>query len=89
VDRKTVILDTDIGTDVDDCMALALLLGSPEVELAAVTTVYADVLLRARMVLKLLALRGRTDVPVAAGAASLNVTTPSGWEDALLVIESS
>ena len=63
-----VILDTDIGTDVDDCLALALLLGSPEVDLAGVTCVYGDVLLRARMVLKLLALRGRADVPVMAGA---------------------
>ena len=25
-----VILDTDIGTDVDDCLALAFILGSPE-----------------------------------------------------------
>ncbi len=62
-----VILDTDIGTDVDDCLALALLLGSPELELAGVTCVYGDVRLRARMVLKLLALRGMTDVPVLAG----------------------
>jgi purine nucleosidase len=62
------ILDTDIGTDVDDCLALALLLGSPEVRLEGVTCVYGDVLLRARMVLKLLGLRGRTDVPVLAGA---------------------
>ncbi|MGN6564690.1 MAG: nucleoside hydrolase, partial [Thermomicrobiales bacterium] len=59
-----VILDTDIGTDVDDCLALALLLGSPEVQLEGVTCVYGDVLLRARMALKLLALRDRRDVPV-------------------------
>jgi purine nucleosidase len=65
---RSVILDTDIGTDVDDCLALALILGSPELKLLAVTTVYADVLLRARMVLKLLALAGRTDVPVAMGS---------------------
>lgn len=63
-----VILDTDIGTDVDDCLALALLLGSPEVQLEGVTCVYGDVLLRARMALKLLALRDRRDVPVFAGA---------------------
>lgn len=63
-----VILDTDIGTDVDDCLALALLLGSPEVDLIGVTCVYGDVRLRARMVLKLLELRGRTDVPVMVGA---------------------
>lgn len=53
-----VILDTDIGTDVDDCLALAFLLGSPEIRLDAITTVYGDVALRARMARKLLALRG-------------------------------
>lgn len=62
-----VILDTDIGTDVDDCLALAVLLGSPEVELVGVTCVYGDVLLRARMARKLLALAGRPEVPVYAG----------------------
>ncbi|HVC34434.1 MAG TPA: nucleoside hydrolase [Chloroflexota bacterium] len=62
-----VILDTDIGTDVDDCLALALLLGSPEIELLGVSCVYGDVELRARMAMKLLNLRGRTDVPVLAG----------------------
>ena len=62
-----VILDTDIGTDVDDILALGVLLGSPEVALEAVTTVYGDVDLRARMVLKLLQLRERNDIPVHTG----------------------
>ncbi len=75
-----VILDTDIGTDVDDCLALALLLASPEVELLGVATVYGDVLLRSRMVLKLLQLRGVT-APVAAGAAEpLQSQGPVYWE---------
>jgi purine nucleosidase len=64
-----IILDTDIGTDVDDCLALAVVLASPELELIGVTCVYGDVDLRSRMVRKLLALRGRTDVPVYAGIA--------------------
>ena len=64
-----LILDTDIGTDVDDALALAFVLGSPELQLEAVTCVYGDVDLRARMVLKLLQLRGRRDVPVYAGAS--------------------
>ena len=63
-----LILDTDIGTDVDDCLALAVVLGSPEVRLEGVTCVYGDVALRARMVLKLLRLAGREDVPVMVGA---------------------
>ncbi len=62
------ILDTDIGTDVDDILALALMLRSPEIKLEGVTCVYGDVLLRARMVLKLLQLSGHTDVPVMMGA---------------------
>jgi purine nucleosidase len=61
------ILDTDIGTDVDDCLALALILGSPEFALEGVTCVYGDVDLRGRMVRKLLALRGRRDVPIRLG----------------------
>ncbi len=64
-----VILDTDIGTDVDDCLALAFILGSPELRLEGVTCVYGDVLLRARMVRKLLRLAGAADVPVMIGAA--------------------
>jgi purine nucleosidase len=78
---KTIILDTDIGTDVDDCLALALCLASSELKLAAVTTVYGDARLRARMVLKLLALRGVDDVPVAAGAEKpLLNRVPVYWE---------
>ena len=41
-----VILDTDIGTDVDDALALAVLLGSNEVDLLGITTVYGDTQLR-------------------------------------------
>ena len=78
---KTIILDTDIGTDVDDCLALALCLASPELKLTAVTTVYGDTRLRARLVLKLLALRGVSDVPVAAGAEKpLLDKVPVYWE---------
>ena len=62
------ILDTDIGTDVDDCLALAVVLASPEVQLEGVTCVYGDVRLRARMVRKLLRLAERDDVPVMIGA---------------------
>lgn len=52
-------LDTDIGTDVDDVLALALILGSDEAEVPLVTTVYGDVELRARIVAKAYAAAGR------------------------------
>ncbi|HEY66528.1 MAG TPA: nucleoside hydrolase [Caldilineae bacterium] len=63
-----VILDTDIGSDVDDALALALLLATPEVELLGVCTVYGDVACRARIAQKLLRLAGRADIPVFPGA---------------------
>lgn len=63
----SLVLDTDIGTDVDDALALTAILGSPEVELAAVTTVYGDVLLRARMAARIERVAGREVGPVVPG----------------------
>jgi purine nucleosidase len=62
-----IILDTDIGTDVDDILALGLALRSPEISLAAVTVVYGDVDLRARMVARTLALADAAAVPLGRG----------------------
>lgn len=62
-----LILDTDIGTDVDDAWALALCLASPEIELLGITLVHADLETRARISLKMLRLAGRTDIPVFKG----------------------
>ncbi len=63
-----VIFDTDIGDDIDDALALALLLQSPELDLKLVTTVTDDVYSRTRLVWKELSLFGRTDIPIATGA---------------------
>ena len=63
-----ILLDTDIGDDIDDALALALALRLPDVDLAGVTTVFRDTAARARMARHLLDLFGRPDVPVAAGA---------------------
>ena len=63
----SLVLDTDIGSDVDDALALATILGSPELELAGVTTVYGDVVLRARMVARIAAVAGRDVGPVVPG----------------------
>ena len=65
--RIPVILATDIGDDIDDTWALALLLRSPELELRLVLTDYGDTVYRARLVAKLLQLAGRGDVPIAVG----------------------
>jgi purine nucleosidase len=56
---RRILLDTDLGSDVDDELALALLWGSPEVALAGVSTTYGDTALRARIVLRMAELTGR------------------------------
>lgn len=61
-------LDTDLAGDTDDLCALAMLLGRPDVELTGITTVSEHDGLRAGCVAAALALAGRADVPVAAGA---------------------
>jgi len=67
---QLVLLDTDIGDDIDDAFALALLLRSPEVKLLGVTTAFGDTELRARLVDRYLAAVGRTQIPVYAGVAT-------------------
>jgi inosine-uridine nucleoside N-ribohydrolase len=65
--KVPVILDTDIGGDIDDTWALALLLKSPEVDLKMVVTDYGDTPYRAKIVAKLLEVAKRTDVQVGIG----------------------
>lgn len=65
-----VLLDTDIGTDIDDAYALVQVLRSPELELLGVTTVAGDAVARARLAAKLLAAAGRPEVPVYAGIST-------------------
>ena len=55
---RRILLDTDIGTDVDDALALAFALRHPEIELAAVTTVSGNTRRRAQIAAKLIALNG-------------------------------
>jgi inosine-uridine nucleoside N-ribohydrolase len=62
-----VILDTDIGDDIDDAYALAALATVPECHLLGVTTTYGHTEDRAKIAGKLLKLMGRPDVPVHAG----------------------
>jgi purine nucleosidase len=63
-----VIFDTDIGSDVDDALALAMLFGAEDVDLLGVTTVYGDVEVRARIARRLARLAGHDGLAVAAGA---------------------
>jgi inosine-uridine nucleoside N-ribohydrolase len=72
-------LDTDLGGDTDDACALAMLLGTADVDLIGVTTTIDARGARAGAVLRLLGVAGRSDVPVAAGSAlSLSRKAPAG-----------
>jgi purine nucleosidase len=64
---RPVIFDTDIGTDVDDILALAVLAKSPELNLIGVTTVYGNTPLRARITKVTCDLMGRSDTAVLIG----------------------
>jgi purine nucleosidase len=77
--RRPVLLDTDIGTDVDDLLALALLVGSPEMQLIGVTTVYGDTALRARMTRLVLEQLQRRAVPIGIGARETLTGRPVWW----------
>lgn len=65
--RTPVILDTDIGGDIDDTWALAMLLKSPELDVKLVTAGTGDTVYRARIVAKMLETAGRADIPVGIG----------------------
>lgn len=62
-----VILDTDIGDDIDDTWALAMLLKSPEIDLKLAVTDVGNPVYRAKIIAKMLEVAGRTDVPVGLG----------------------
>lgn len=65
-----LVIDTDIGGDPDDAIALTLACASPEFDLLGVTIVDGDVLWRARIAAQLLGIAGRSNVPVVPGISS-------------------
>jgi purine nucleosidase len=67
-DKIPVLFDTDIGSDIDDAIALAYLLKQPRCELLGVTTVTGEPIVRAQLVDAVCAAFGRKEVPVYAGA---------------------
>ena len=62
---EKVIIDTDVGDDVDDAFAVAL--RSPEFEILGITTTFGDTETRAKLLDRMLGEFGRQNIPVAAG----------------------
>lgn len=71
---EKVIIDTDIGDDIDDAFAVALALRSPELQVLGITTTFGDTQTRAKLLDRFLAEAGRPDILVAAGVP----TPPKG-----------
>ena len=65
--KMPVIFDTDIGDDIDDTWALALLVQSPEFDVKLVTTAVGNTSSKAKTVARILETVGRTDIPVGIG----------------------
>lgn len=72
--REKIIIDSDIGDDIDDAFAVGLALSSPEFEILGVSASFGDTVARARMFDRMLGELGRSDIPVAMGApAAVNL----------------
>lgn len=75
-----VIVDTDIGDDIDDTWALLMLLRMPQFDVKLAVGDYGNAIYRARLLAKLLEATGRTDVPVGVGIGRTdNPGNQSGW----------
>jgi len=74
-----VILDTDIGDDIDDTWALLMLLRMPQLDLKLAVGDYGNAIYRGRLLAKLLELTGRTDVPIGIGVDKAD--DPGGQSD--------
>ncbi len=81
---EKIILDADIGDDLDDAFALALAETSPRLRILGVTTAWGDTDLRARLVTRFLHETGHSDIPVYAGPAthSKSPFTQARWAKA-------
>jgi purine nucleosidase len=63
----SIILDTDIGDDIDDAFALNFALNSPEVDIIGITTVYRNARKRAGICAAIIESLGKSGIPIHAG----------------------
>jgi len=82
---RPVILDTDIGDDIDDTWALLMLLRMPQLDLKLAVGDFGNSRYRARLLAKLLQMTGRSSVPVGLGIdIEAGVTDEPGQQSAWL-----
>ena len=73
-----IIIDTDIGTDIDDAYALALALRG-HLEILGISTVTGNSVARGKLAKKMLLLEQQDEIPVFAGKASSTGMTCESW----------
>jgi purine nucleosidase len=76
MDRVPVLFDTDIGSDIDDALALAYLLRQERCDLLGVTTVTGDVAKRAALCEVICRAVGRDQPPIHAGLSEVILHGP-------------
>ena len=74
---EKIIIDTDIGDDIDDAFAVALALKSPELKILGISTTFGNTEARAKIVDRILGEAGRSDIPVVAGTPTATKSTMS------------
>jgi purine nucleosidase/pyrimidine-specific ribonucleoside hydrolase len=74
---RNIIIDTDIGDDIDDALALALAVSVEALNVCGVVTVFQDVQTRARIAAKLLAAAGQSGIPIAEGLGDPLIHRPA------------
>lgn len=74
--KELVLLDTDIGSDIDDSFCLAYLLREPRCRLLGITTVTGDTRKRASCCDALCQAAGRFDIPIHPGASEVLLNGP-------------
>ena len=74
-EREKVIIDTDIGLDIDDAFAVALALRSPQLDILGFSTASGDTAARAKIIDRMLGESGYENIPVAAG---IPTSAPNG-----------
>ena len=77
---QKIILDTDIGDDIDDALALAFAIMSGNIDILGVTTVFRNAAQRAELACCLLEALGRTDIPVYTGIGKTLLQPIPDWE---------
>lgn len=76
-----VIIDTDIGDDIDDAFAVGLAISDPHLQVLGITSAWGDTHKRVLLLRRLLAAAGRADIPLAEGVVTPDSTpfTQDRW----------